>query len=304
MNFSAKQHLKIGNHIKYIDEILHKCDKGIEYCKICQNEFVCSELEKDDFGLEDSGISDILAAIQQTLNKIPGYLNPDKRKELKEHIKRYIHESPVHERDIWEDSILNILLDEKLANPFYKPKARIGTVRTLLTCNDRISFSPCLECIYLENEHLMPDSTILHCETTLKSTEAVNQFIRDKHMGLAIPFMTGHIRYCFEKGITDILPYSNINDIGLAAALCYYSTLAKLIIPENIVVTGGLDNQGKVLQVNSLDGKIETVLRELHFVEEIIIPKGHSLNIFIPESVKIVEVDNFEQTIDIICKKR
>ena len=51
MEFTPKQHLEIDNYIKYIDKILHMCDKGIEYCKICPNEFVCTELEKDDFGL-------------------------------------------------------------------------------------------------------------------------------------------------------------------------------------------------------------------------------------------------------------
>ena len=62
MNFTPKQHLELGNYIKYIDEILHKCDKGIEYCKICPNEYVCTELEKDDFGLENSTISEVLTA--------------------------------------------------------------------------------------------------------------------------------------------------------------------------------------------------------------------------------------------------
>src|SRR5574341_2389791 len=146
MNFLPKQHLKIGNYVKYIDEILHKCDKGIEYCKICPNEFVCTELEKDDFGLEDSTISAVLTAIQYTLNKIPGYLNPDKRNELEGHIKRYINESPAHERGIWEDSILDILLDDKLASPSYKPKTKIGEVRALLTYGAKISFYTCLKC--------------------------------------------------------------------------------------------------------------------------------------------------------------
>ncbi|MFN3533460.1 MAG: hypothetical protein ACK41Q_13280, partial [Candidatus Brocadia sp.] len=138
MNFIPEQHLGVGNYIQYIDEILHKCDKGIEYCKICPNEFVCSELEKDDFGLHGSTISDVLTAIQGALNKVPGYLNQGKRNELRDRIKRYISESPVHERSIWENSILDILLDDKLANPAYKPKAKIGEIRTFLTYNTRI----------------------------------------------------------------------------------------------------------------------------------------------------------------------
>lgn len=303
MNLSIKQHLKIGNYIKYIDEILHKCDKGIAHCKICPNEFVCTELEKDDFGLEGSGISDVLAAIQNALNKVPGYLHTDKRKELKEHIKQYIHESPAHEKDIWEDSILNILLDEKLANPFYKPKAKTGMVRTVLTCDTRISFPLYLKCICLQNDSLTPNSTVLHCEITSGSTEVVNQFIRDRHMNFAVPPPMDYIRYCLEKGIMEIIPYSNIGDIGLAAALCYYSTLVKSAVPENTVITGGLDNRGKVLQVSSLDNRIETVIRELHFIEKIIVPKNPSLNISIPENVKIIEVDNFEQTVNTIYKK-
>ena len=42
MNFTPRQHLEIDNYIKFVDELLHKCDKGIEYCKICPNEFVCT----------------------------------------------------------------------------------------------------------------------------------------------------------------------------------------------------------------------------------------------------------------------
>lgn len=301
MNFSPKQHLKLGNYIKYIDEILHKCDKGIEYCKICPNEFVCSELEKDDFGLENTGISDVLAAIRYTLNKIPGYLNPDKRKELKEHIKRYINECPIQERGIWEDSILDILLDEKLANLLYKPKTGAGLVRTLLTYNSKISFSVCLKCICLKNEYIPPDSTpILHCDVTSNSTKIINKFIEDKHMNVDLQFTMDCIKYYLEKSIIEIIPYSNISDIGLAAGLCYYSALTKLIVPENIVVAGGLDSQGNVLQITSLDDKIETALRELHFVEKIIIPRGPSLSISIPENVKTIEVGTFEQMISII----
>ena len=78
MNFTPRQHLEIDNYIKFVDEILHKCDKGIEYCKICPNEFVCTELEKDDFGLNNSTISEVLTAIQYALTKVPGYLNLEK----------------------------------------------------------------------------------------------------------------------------------------------------------------------------------------------------------------------------------
>ncbi len=304
MNFSPKQHLKLGNYIKYIDEILHKCDKGIEYCKICPNEFVCSELEKDDFGLENTGISDVLASIRYTLNKIPGYLNFDKRKELKEHIKRYINECPIQERGAWEDSILDILLDEKLANPLYKPKAGAGLVRTLLTYNSKVSFSTCLKCICLQNEYIPPNSTpILHCDITSNSVKIINKFIEDKHMNVDLQFTTDRIKYCLEKSVVEIIPYINTNDIGLAFGLCYYSALTKSVVPENIVVAGGLDSKGNVLQISSLDDKIETVLRELHFVEKIIIPKDPSLNISIPGNIKTIEVDTFEQMIGIIFKK-
>ena len=301
MNFLPKQHLKIGNYVKYIDEILHKCDKGIEYCKICPNEFVCTELEKDDFGLEDSTISAVLTAIQYTLNKIPGYLNPDKRNELEDHTKRYINESPAHERDIWEDSILNILLDDKLANPSYKPKAKIGEVRVLLTYGTKISFSTCLKCLLLENEDTLPSNiTALLGETTSNSTKIINQFVRFKHIDVAIPPMPSCVKYCLEKEITEIIQRCNLNDIGLASALCYYAVLTKSFIPENIAVTGGLDSQGNTLRVDHLDGKIETVLRELHFIDKLIIPKGSSFSIHVPANVKIIEVSDLEQVIDVV----
>ncbi|MEK6558627.1 MAG: hypothetical protein AABZ43_00640 [Planctomycetota bacterium] len=303
MNFTPKQHLELGNYIKYIDEILHKCDKGIEYCKICPNEYVCTELEKDDFGLENSTISDVLTAIQLALNKVPGYLNSDKRNELWVHIKNYINESPVHERGIWEDSILDILLDEKLANPSYKPKVKIGEVRTLLTYNSKVSFSTSLKCLCPENEGVLPDNkVVLRHEVTLNSTNAVNQFIEANNINLPITHPTDRIQYCLEKNVPEIILRCNLNDLGLATALCYYAVRTKLPISENIAVTGGLDSQGEVLKVDSLDGRIETVLRELHFIDKIIIPKGSSCNIRVPENVKIIEVSNFEQAIDTIFK--
>ena len=73
-------------------------------------------------------------------------------------------------------------------------------------------------------------------------------------------------------------------------------------IPENIAVTGGIDSQGRTLPVDSLDGKIETVLRELHFIDKIILPKDSSCGIRVPENVKIIEVSNLEQTIDTVFK--
>lgn len=299
MTFAAKQHLKFGNYIKYIDEILHKCDKGIEYCKICPNEFVCTELEKDDFGLESASISDVLAAIQYALNKIPGYVNPDKREELKEHITRYIYEAPIPERDIWEDSIIDILLDDKLANPLYKPKAKIGEVRTAITCDSKMSFAPCLKCLCLENEKMLPDSTTaLHHEVTLNSTKLGNQFIQNNHINVTPPHTINHVWYYLERDMTEIIQRCTMNDIGLAAIVCYYSARTKLIIPENIVVTGGLGNENRVSQISFLDSKIETILRELHFIDTIIIPKDSSFSISIPRKVKIIEVDTLKQAID------
>jgi len=71
MEFTPKQHLEIDNYIKYIDKILHMCDKGIEYCKICPNEFVCTELEKDDFGLNNSMYRKFkVAVVTRTLVRI------------------------------------------------------------------------------------------------------------------------------------------------------------------------------------------------------------------------------------------
>lgn len=303
MDFIPKQHLEIGNYIKYIDEILHKCDKGIEYCKICPNEFVCSELERDDFGLNGSTISDVLTAIQYVLSKIPGYLNPDKRNELRDHIKNYINESPIHERSIWENSILDILLDDKLANTAYKPRAKIGAVRTLLTYNRKISFSTILKCSYSENETSFKDITVtLPGEIFSNNILGVNQFIQSKHINNIIIPHTTRIKYGIEKGVTEIIRMCNLNDMGLAAALCYYAMLTRSPIPGNIAVTGGLDSQGRILNVESLDGKIETVLRELHFIDTIIIPTDASLNIPVPKNVRTIEVSKFEQTMDIVFK--
>lgn len=303
MNFIPKQHLEIGNYIKYIDEILHKCDKGIEYCKICPNEFVCAELEKDDFGLTGLTVSDILTAIQYALNKIPGFLNPDKRENLRIHIKNYIAESPIHERDIWENSILNILLDKKLANQFYKPEAKIGKIRTLLTYNAKISFSIYLTCLYPNNNDIVPETLkTLHCGFIPNNIMMVNQFAQKRHTDIIIPPTINHIKYCLEKEMNEILEKCDRNDIGLATALCYYAVLTKSLIPENIAVTGGLDSQGRVLPGESLDSKIETVLRELHFIDKVIIPRGSLLSISIPSNIRIIEVSDIEQAIDSVFK--
>ena len=301
MNFIPRQHLEIDNYIKFVDEILHKCDKGIEYCKICPNEFVCTELEKDDFGLNNSTISEVLTAIQYALSKVPGYLNLEKRNDLREHIKNYINESPVHERRIWEDSILDLLLDDKLANPSYKPTAKIGEVRTLLTYNSRISFSTYLKCLCPKD--IMPNFTRnLPPAITSNCTKSVNQYIQAKQIDIPVPQTIDRIIFYIENNVPEILRECNLNDTGLAAALCCYAVFTKSPIPENIAVTGGIDNQGRTLPADSLDGKIETVLRELHFIDKIIIPKNSSRSIQVPENVKIIEVGNFEQTIDTIFK--
>lgn len=71
-------------------------------------------------------------------------------------------------------------------------------------------------------------------------------------------------------------------------------------ISENIAVTGGLDSQGKALKVDSLDGKIETVLRELHFIDKIIVPANSSFHIPMPDKVKIIAVNDFEQAMNIV----
>ncbi|MDN3515174.1 MAG: hypothetical protein NG747_12345 [Candidatus Brocadia sp.] len=300
MDFLPKQHLEIGNYIKYVNEILHKCDKGIEYCKICPNEFVCSELEKDDFGLPDSTISDVLTAIQYALGKVPGYLNPDKRSELRARIKSYINESSVQEQKVWEDSILGILLDDKLANPAYKPKAGAGEIRTLFTCNSRISFSASLKCIYAENEtSLQNTAATLPGNVFSNSILAVNRFVQSKHIQDKILPPVTHIKYHLEDGVAKIIQRCNLNDIGLPAALAYYAMLTRLTIPVNIVVTGGLDSRGTAIQAESIDDKIETVLRELHFIGKIIVPKGAPLRVPVSRNINIIEVSDLEQTINI-----
>ncbi len=301
MNFIPRQHLEIDNYIKFVDEILHKCDKGIEYCKICPNEFVCTELEKDDFGLNNSTISEVLTAIQYALSKVPGYLNLGKRNDLRVHIKNYINESPVQERRIWEDSILDLLLDDKLANPSYKPTAKIGEVRTLLTYNSRISFSTYLKCLCPKD--IMSNFTRnLPPAITSNCTKSVNQYIQTKQIDIPVPQAIDRIIFYLEKNVPEIIRRCDLNDTGLAAALCCYAVFTKSPIPENIAVTGGIDNQGKTLPVGSLDGKIETVLRELHFIDKIIIPKDSLRSIQVPENVKIIEVSNLEKTIDTIFK--
>ncbi|MCF6158660.1 MAG: hypothetical protein E3K32_08835 [wastewater metagenome] len=300
MNFTPKQHLEIGNYVKYLDEILHKCEKGIEYCKICPNESVCAELEKDDFGLHGSSISDILEAIQYTLEKIPGYLHFHKREEFKSCIKRYINEAPVQKQGMWKESILDTLLDNKLADPTYKPPPKVGEIRTLLTYSSKISFSPYLKCIYRKNESTPYDtSTHLSCEVISQSTKVIRQFIQARNIEIAVPHTTDYIRYYIVGDISEMLQRCNVDEIGLAAALCYYALLTQIPITGNIVVTGKLDSRGRISPVDSLDNKIETVLRELHYINKIIVPKD-TLPDTHYENVPIVEVDNLQQAIEIV----
>jgi hypothetical protein len=245
----------------------------------------------------------VLTAIQYALSKVPGYLNLEKRNDLRVHIKNYINESPVHERSIWEDSILDLLLDDKLANPSYKPTAKTGEVRTLLTYNSKISFSTYLKCLYLENKDTLTNITfLLPPEITSNCTKIVNQYIQARHLDISIPPVTDYIKYCLERNVPEIILGCNLNETGLAAALCYYAVFTRSPIPENIAITGGLDSQGRTLPADSLDDKIETVLRELHFIDKIICPAGSSFSIHAPENVKIIEVSNFEQTIDTVFK--
>lgn len=306
MSFVPKQHLIIGNYIKYIDKILHKCDKGVEYCKICPNEFVCSELEKDAFGLNGATISDVLPAIQYALNKVPGYLNPGKRNELRDHIRNYINESPIQERSIWENNILDILLDDKLANLSYKPKANIGEVRTLLTYNSKISFSTSLKCSCMGNGTTAGDTkTTLTGETFSTSIRAINQFVQSRHPNTTILPPGTLIKFRLEEEIRDLVPGCKLYDIGLPAALCYYAMLIKLPIPTNVIAIGGLDIHGSALQVEFINGKIETILRELHFIDTIIIPKGASGGIpRVHDNTNMIEVGTVEQAIQVVFRDR
>ena len=262
---------------------------------------MCTELEKDDFGLNNSTISEVLTAIQYALSKVPGSLNLEKRNDLREHIKNYINESPVHERRIWEDSILDLLLDDKLANLSYKPTAKIGKVRTLLTYNSRISFSTYLKCLCPKDimsnfTRNLPPAITSYC------TKIVNQYIQAKHIDIPVPQAIDRIVFYLEKNVPEIIRGCNLNDTGLAAALCYYAVVTKSPVPKNMAVTGGIYSQGRTLPVGSLDGKIETVLRELYFIDKIIIPKDSSRSIQVPEKVKIIEVSSLEQTIDAVFK--
>ncbi|MFN3533351.1 MAG: hypothetical protein ACK41Q_12705, partial [Candidatus Brocadia sp.] len=65
-----------------------------------------------------------------------------------------------------------------------------------------------------------------------------------------------------------------------------------------------LDSQGRTLHVESLDGKIETVLRELHFIDKIIVPRNFMLNTPVPENITIIGVSDLEQGIDEVFKNK
>ena len=302
MDFLPKYHLKIGNYIKYLDEILHKCNKGIEYCKLCPNELVCAELEKDDFGLG----GDILTAIHDALDKIPGYLDINKRNELKSDIQRYIQETVADEREMWENKLIHGLLDNKLASPSFKPPSKIGEIRTLITYDSTISFSSYIKCHIAKNKDTFSHDEIFlsyHHERTLNSFQAVHQYLRENHITVAIHPAGDQIRCYLEMNTPEILPKCNVNDMGLAAALCYYSVLTQSPIPGNIAVTGGLDNLGKILPVEFLDSKIETMLRELHFTDTIIVPGKSLLHFLIPKDKNIINVHDLGQAIDIVYKK-
>ncbi|MDR4509828.1 MAG: hypothetical protein MRJ65_16605 [Candidatus Brocadiaceae bacterium] len=301
MDFTPKEHLEVGNYIQYIDEILHKCDKGIEYCKLCPNESVCSTLEQDEFGLEGIAISDALTAIQHALHKIPGYLHHAKRNELKEQIKRYINESPAHERNLWEKNILKKLLDEKLSRQLYRPAETRDKIRTLLTYNEKVSFSTYLTCLSEESEEILPGTPLL----PLRDSVSDIIMIVNKSIGHSdtVSSRPAPAKFYFEMNVFPFTKDCKLADIRLSAALCYYATQQSLAIPENFIVTGGLDNQGNVLPVESLGAKIETVLRELHFVNTILIPANNPHRIQTSESVRIIEVENLEQAIDTVLKK-
>jgi hypothetical protein len=306
MNFIPKYHLEIGNYIKYLDEILHKCNKGIEYCKLCPNELVCAELEKDDFGLGGHTLSDILTAIHYALDKIPGYLNINKRNELKSDIQRYIQETVADEREMWENKLINGLLDNKLANSSFKPPSKIGEIRTLITYDSTISFSSYIKCYIAKNKDTFSrdDMTeISHHEITLNSFQAVNQYIRENHINVATHPAGDQMRCCLEMNTPEILPKCNVNEMGLAIALCYYSVLIQFPIPGTMAVTGRLDNLGKILPVEFLDSKMETMLRELHFVDTIIVPGNSLLHFPIPKDKNIINVNDLGQAINVVYKK-
>ncbi len=100
----------------------------------------------------------------------------------------------------------------------------------------------------------------------------------------------------------EILRKCNLNETGLAAALCSYSTLIRSPIPGNIAVTGGLDMDGGSPPADHLDGKIGMALRELHFIDTIIIPTGSSFSTRVPDYVQMVEVSGLEEAADAVFK--
>ncbi len=306
MDFLPKHHLKIGNYIKYLDEILHKCNKGIEYCKLCPNELVCAELEKDDFGLIGHTLSDILTAIHDVLDKIPGYLDNNKRNELKADIQQYIREMPADEREMWENKLIHGLLDSKLANPSFKPPPKTGETRTLLTYDSKISFSSHIKCHIVKNKDTFSRNNMTEIslqEITLNSFHAVNQYLRENEIHVATRPAGDHIRCCLEMNTPEILQKCNVNDLGLAAALCYYSVLIQSPIPDTMAVTGGLNNLGKILPADFLDSKREAIFRELHFVDTIITTGNSSLHFPVPKDRNIINVNDLGHAISIVYKK-
>ncbi|HHT9111519.1 MAG TPA: hypothetical protein ACFYDZ_10225, partial [Candidatus Brocadiaceae bacterium] len=297
---------EIGNYVKYLDEILHKCNKGIDYCKLCPNELICAELEKDDFGLIGHTLSDILTAIHYALDKIPGYLDISKRSELKSDIQRYIQETSANEREMWENKLIHELLDNKLANPSFKPPPKIGEIRTLLTYDSTISFSLPVTCLIIKNKDIFTrsDTTeISHEAITLNSFHAVNQCLRENHINVATHPARDQARCYLEMNTPEILHKCNLNDLGLAAALCYYSLITQSPVPGNIAVTGGLDNLGKILPADFLDSKTETIFRELHFIDTIITAGNPSLHFPLPKDKNIFHVNGLGQAISIVYKR-
>jgi len=300
LDFTPKYHKEIGNYVKFIDEILHKCEKGIEFCKLCPNEFVCASLEQDDFGLEGTSVSHVLKEIKETLDKIPGYLTRDKREELEEFITRYINESPKEERCFWKRSILDTLLDGKLASQHYKPEESTNTIRTFLTYNNKISFSTQVKACLKMDEFQSKKDIVLsdNALSTIKSlvNPLINNFFGvSRNPSTEVLFIETNAKHILQK--------SNLNETWLAAALCYFTAITNSPVLSNIAVTGGLDNHGKVLDVTCIDNKIEVILRELHFIDTIIIPGDSSPAITVPRTINIITVDTLSQAIKALCKR-
>ena len=182
---------------------------------------------------------------------------------------------------------------EEVKNPSssFTNKENIAGVATAITIEGTRSFAVDIQALVNKSFYSNPRRT-----TTGLNLNRLHQILAviEKHIGLNL---SGYDCYIATAGGFDI--NDPASDLGVAISII--SSLKNQIPISNCAFVGELGLNGQIRKSNSLQSKIEEAIRLGY--QNIIIPKSrNNLSNKIYKSIKIIEVQNIFEAVDITLK--